>query len=233
MRKGKSLIAIFSRRVLPGGFDVRRLGAAGTGAQAGGAFPGTAEVDFFRKNIEPVFMKDRGGTDPGFASCVMCHTWQTSLRFALQTPANDAGWTPEQSRMNFDMLTKLVDTKNPESSRLLRKPLAPAAGGLEHTGGTFWKSREDPEYQTVIKWIRSLPADRYAAGTAAGARLHVLPVVCAEGVSEPTRGTNPLQQLPWGRPDRLRARSCGRPRRVGRCRGEARVCSHQSTGHSW
>lgn len=130
-------------------------------AQAASA-PSAADVDAFRKNIEPLFMRDRGGTDPGYAACVMCHTWQTSLRFALQTPASDAGWTTEQSRMNFEMLTRLVNTANPESSRLLRKPLAPAAGGLEHTGGTFWKSREDPEYQTVLKWIRSLPAERYA-----------------------------------------------------------------------
>ena len=40
---------------------------------------------------------------PGYAACVMCHTWQTSLRFRLETPATDAGWTPEQSRRNFDM----------------------------------------------------------------------------------------------------------------------------------
>ena len=131
-------------------------------SQAGGS-PGPAEVDVFRKNIEPLLMRDRGGTDPGYAACVMCHTWQTSLRFALQTPATDAGWTPEQSRMNFDMLTKLIDTANPESSRLLRKPLAPAVGGLGHTGGTFWGSRDDPEYQTVLKWIRSFPTNRYVA----------------------------------------------------------------------
>jgi hypothetical protein len=135
-------------------------GLSAVAAQAG-AFPGASDVDAFRQNIEPIFMRDRGGPDPGYAACVMCHTWQTSLRFALQTPASDAGWTPEQSRMNFDMLAKLVDTANPDNSRLLRKPLAPAAGGLEHTGGTFWKSREDAEYQTVLKWIRSLPAGRY------------------------------------------------------------------------
>ncbi len=131
------------------------------------AFPGPADVDFFRKNIEPMFMRDRGGTMPGYAACVMCHTWQTSLRFRLETPATDAGWTAEQSRRNFEFVTKVVDTASPESSRLLVKPLAPAAGGMGHTGGAFWKSREDPEYQMVLKWIRSLPADRYVAPRAA------------------------------------------------------------------
>jgi hypothetical protein len=125
------------------------------------AAPRQADVDLFRKTIEPIFMRDRGGTIPGMAACVMCHTWQTSLRFDLETPATDAGWTADQSRMNFQMITQLVNTKSPETSPLLVKPLAPAAGGPGHTGGAYWKSRDDPEYQTVLKWIRSLPADRY------------------------------------------------------------------------
>jgi hypothetical protein len=93
----------------------------------------------------------------------MCHTWQTKLRFALETPATATGWTAEQTRRNFDMITKLVNTANPEGSRLLVKPLAPEAGGLGHTGGTFWRSRDDAEYQDILKWIRALPANRYVA----------------------------------------------------------------------
>ena len=123
--------------------------------------PSAADVEVYRTTIEPLFMRGRGGTEPGYASCVMCHTWQTRLRFSLETPATPAGWTPEQSRRNFDVVTKLVNTANVEASRLLQKPLATSAGGLGHTGGTFWRSKDDPEYQTVMKWIRSLPAGRY------------------------------------------------------------------------
>jgi hypothetical protein len=123
--------------------------------------PRPADVESFRTTIEPIFMRDRGGTMPGYAACVMCHTWQTSLRFDLETPATDAGWTAEQSQLNFQMITQLVNTKSPENSWLLLKPLEPKAGGLGHTGGTYWTSREDPEFQTVLKWIRSLPAERY------------------------------------------------------------------------
>ena len=126
-----------------------------------GAPPRAADVESFRKTIEPIFMKDRGGTMPGYAACVMCHTWQTSLRFDLETPASDAGWTPEQSRTNFQMITQLVNTRSPENSYLLAKPLEPKAGGLGHTGGTYWTSRTDPEYLAVLAWIKSLPADRY------------------------------------------------------------------------
>lgn len=130
-------------------------------AAQGAAAPSAAEVAFYRGNIEPYLMVGRGGTMPGYASCVMCHTWQTSpMRFSLETP-EPAGWTPEQSRSNFDVVTQLINTAAPETSRLLRKPLAPEAGGLDHTGGTFWDSQDDPQYQSILSWIRDLPDDRY------------------------------------------------------------------------
>jgi hypothetical protein len=85
------------------------------------------------------------------------------VRFTLETPATDAGWTVEQSRKNFDVVTRLINTASPATSRLLLKPLDPAAGGMGHTGGSFWKSRQDPEYLAILNWISSLPADRYVA----------------------------------------------------------------------
>jgi hypothetical protein len=131
--------------------------------QGPSASPSAADIDAFRNSVERVFLTDRGGTMPGYAACVMCHTWQTSVRFTLQTPATDAGWTVEQSRRNFDVVTRLVNTASPATSRLLLKPLDPSAGGMGHTGGTYWKSREDPEYLALLKWIQSLPANRYVA----------------------------------------------------------------------
>ena len=138
--------------------------AASTSARQAQTFPTQADVEAYRKTVEPLFMLSRGGTAPGMAACVMCHTWQTSLRLALETPATNAGWTVEQSRRNIDIVGRVINTKDPESSRLLRKPLSPQAGGLGHTGGTFWQSKDDPQYQMVLKWIQSLPADRFAKG---------------------------------------------------------------------
>jgi cytochrome c5 len=130
-------------------------------AQAGS--PAAADIERYRNAVERVFTTDRGGTTSGMAACVMCHTWQTSVRFTLETPATDAGWTVEQSRKNFDVVTKLINTAAPATSRLLLKPLDPSAGGMGHTGGSFWKSRTDPEYVAILNWISSLPADRYVA----------------------------------------------------------------------
>jgi hypothetical protein len=134
---------------------------AGETSMQAPAFPTPADVENYRNAVEKVFLTDRGGTTPGYAACVMCHTWQTSVRLTLQTPASDAGWTVDQSRRNFEVITRLVNTADPENSRLLRKPLTPEAGGLGHTGGTYWRSRTDPEYVAILNWIRSLPADKY------------------------------------------------------------------------
>jgi hypothetical protein len=131
------------------------------------AFPTAADIENYRNTVERIFMTDRGGTIPGYAACVMCHTWQTRpMRFSLETPATDAGWTVDQSRKNFDIVTKLVNTANPEASRLLLKPLSSQAGGVSHTGGTYWPNRDHADYQTLLKWIRSLPQGKFVEAPA-------------------------------------------------------------------
>ena len=122
---------------------------------------GAGDLETYRDTVESVFMTDRGGTTRGYASCVMCHTWQTSVRFSLETPTSNAGWSAEQSMRNFDVVNQLINTADPESSRLLLKPLSRDGGGLTHTGGTYWQSREDPEYVALLEWIESLPDDAY------------------------------------------------------------------------
>jgi hypothetical protein len=146
-------IAVMSNQPLPA--------QTSAGAQTS-SFPTAADIEAYRNTVERLFLTDRGGTVGGMAACVMCHTWQTRpMRFSLETPATDAGWTVEQSRKNFDIVTKLVNTASPESSRLLQKPLSTQSGGLNHTGGTYWPTREHADYQALLKWIQSLPANRY------------------------------------------------------------------------
>jgi hypothetical protein len=162
LRRGwRTPVSIGACALLALGVATARI-AGSERAQPSG-FPGAADIESYRSTVEKVFLTDRGGTTPGYAACVMCHTWQTSVRFSLQTPANDKGWTTEQSRRNFDVVSKLINTADPESSRLLRKPLTAEAGGLGHTGGTYWRSKDDPEYVAILNWIKSLPKDRYVA----------------------------------------------------------------------
>jgi hypothetical protein len=155
------------------------FGALGLTAatEAGSAGPATADVtatverrsfDFYRRNVEPLFARPRGYPDRGeSAACVMCHTWQTSLRFQLEdmTETPDGWvWTPAQSTLNYGVVTQLVNASDPSSSKLLRKPLATQAGGEGHTGGTYWESTDDPEYQAVLDWIEMLPPEQFTPG---------------------------------------------------------------------
>ncbi len=133
------------------------------------AFAGRAEAqtgldfDFYRANVEPIFVRSRGDflpPDPGDPACVMCHTWQAHTPLMLESlEVNEEGgvyWTEAQSRRNFEAVSRLVAPGDPQSSRLLRTPLSVQAGGSAlHTGGKVWSSQEDPEWQTLAEWVRA------------------------------------------------------------------------------
>ena len=128
--------------------------------------------EFYRVNIEPIFLRGHGenGLVPG--ACVMCHSWQVGTAFKLQPLQHDAGgdpyWTQARSRHNFEVVARLVTPGFPQNSRLLRKPLATEAGGTAyHVGGKFWESQDDPEWQILAEWVESASA-RPVAGRPPG-----------------------------------------------------------------
>jgi hypothetical protein len=90
-------------------------------------------------------------------------------RLRLQPlPAGATAWTEEQSRQNFQMVFGLVIPADPLKSRLLLHPLAAEAGGdATHTGGKFWKSQDDPEWQTIAAWVKGASAPGGSAPVAA------------------------------------------------------------------
>jgi mono/diheme cytochrome c family protein len=137
---------------------------AGGSAGAGGAGGPPPSLDFayYVENVEPIFMRDRGTFGVG-AACVTCHTWQTGTPLSLEPLSEDERgrvfWSEGQSRRNFEAVSRLVLPGDPERSRLLRKPLSPAAGGaVAHTGGAYWDSPDDPEYRVIAGWIRAAAA---------------------------------------------------------------------------
>jgi hypothetical protein len=103
----------------------------------------------YKTSVEPIFLKKR----PGHARCVVCHT-ESNNAFRLQklTPGSTS-WTEEQSRRNFEMVSKLVVLSDPLSSRLLLAPLAPEAGGAAyHSGGRQFSSKNDPDWEILAQW---------------------------------------------------------------------------------
>ena len=130
----------------------------------------TAGLDFasYRATIEPVFLRERDGP-AGKVSCAGCHSGiATRLRLATP-PAAGTTWTAEQSRQNFAAAAQLVVAGDPLKSRLLVHPLEAAAGGdPSHSGGKFWKTRDDSEWVALAAWVTA--ATPAAGGSTATAR---------------------------------------------------------------
>jgi YVTN family beta-propeller protein len=111
----------------------------------------TLDFDTYRTRVEPIFLKQRENG----VRCYDCHsTLITRLRLE-PLPAGSSSWTEAQARKNFAAVLQLVDPGDPRKSRLLLHPLAQEAGGdPAHTGGKFWKSQSDPEWQMLADWVR-------------------------------------------------------------------------------
>jgi YVTN family beta-propeller protein len=104
----------------------------------------------YRTRIEPIFLKKRENG----VRCYDCHS-AIATRLRLQPLATgSSSWTEDQSRRNFEAVSNLVTLCAPMKSRLLLHPLASEVGGdPSHTGGKFWKSQSDPEWQMLAEWV--------------------------------------------------------------------------------
>ena len=56
---------------------------------------------------------------------------------------------------NHDSAAGMSNMTNPTSSKLLTKPLALAAGGIQHLGGDIFLSTADVDYATIVGWIQN------------------------------------------------------------------------------
>jgi hypothetical protein len=110
------------------------------------------DYQYFKTRVEPIFLKKR----PSHARCVVCHAESTNPFNLQRLQPGASTWTEEQSRQNFEVVSRLVNLKNPDASVLLLHPLAPDAGGdYFHSGGRQFASRDDPDWLVLAEWIRS------------------------------------------------------------------------------
>lgn len=111
----------------------------------------TLDFETYRTKVEPIFLKKR----PTHARCIVCHEGnRTALRLQA-LPEGKTNWTPEQSRLNFEAVSKLVNAKNLLASPLLKHPLAEAAGGDDfHSGGRQFQSQDDPDWKALADWAK-------------------------------------------------------------------------------
>lgn len=152
----KQLVALFV--VLVAAFSAAQ--SAGTSAgQEASASTQPLDFEFFKTRVEPIFLKRR----MGHARCYFCHAAGVSgdtgiqPRYLISLSPGSTFWTDNQSRINFQNVSYLVDLKDPMNSRILIHPLSPLAGGdtaRPHIGGRQFASKEDPDWKTIAEWVR-------------------------------------------------------------------------------
>jgi hypothetical protein len=113
------------------------------------------DYEFFKTRVEPIFLKKRSEEH---ARCYVCHQVMRHGGGPLSLdmlPSGASFWTEEQSRHNFEVVSKLVVPGNPSLSLFLRMPLAPEAGGLAdtHQGGRQFASEDDPDWKNMKAWV--------------------------------------------------------------------------------
>ena len=113
----------------------------------------TSRLDFivYRSKVEPILMAPRKGN----ARCLSCHSRGGGNTYLEPLPEGATSYTEEQSRRNFERVSKLVTPGDPLKSLLLTNPLAEDAGGSHwHGGGKHWQSQSNPEWQTLAAWVK-------------------------------------------------------------------------------
>jgi hypothetical protein len=107
------------------------------------------DYEFFKSRVQPLLAEKR----PGHARCITCHSTGTAFRLQ-RPPKGRTEFTEEESRKNFEAVTRVVLPGVPLKSRLLTMPLSHEAGGTEfHPGGKHWESKDDPEWKTLAEWV--------------------------------------------------------------------------------
>ena len=114
---------------------------------------GAQELDYgvFKASVEPIFITKRDG----YSRCVVCHAGANNA-LRLERPGPN-GFSEEQSKKNFETVSRLVVPGKPDDSRLLMYPLVPEEGGAAyHSGGRQWPTKKDPNWQTIARWVNGL-----------------------------------------------------------------------------
>jgi hypothetical protein len=128
----------------------------------------------FVNNVWPVVQK----------SCAFgtCHS-SPQADFYLTCGGDDT-----QLRFNFVQAAGFVvpAPANVEQSEILLRPLSPQAGGVSHTGGAFFSSKDDPVWGVFKKWaidVQMNPVNLLPAGSAGQMffQANVMPMLLARG----------------------------------------------------
>jgi hypothetical protein len=147
MRLGEELMSV---RVTLGGAVVAAFALASATFTSNAA--GALDYEFYKARVQPIFLTKR----PGHSPCVMCHAGANNMLHLEKLPEGQTTWTEEQTRKNFDTVSKIVNAvDDPLTAKILVHPLAPEAGGdAFHSGGRQFADKNDPNYKIIAQWAQ-------------------------------------------------------------------------------
>src|SRR5437868_15499976 len=99
--------------------------AAGLLAAPSSAGAQTLSFDYFKANVQPIFLKKR----PEHTRCIVCHAGANNAMRLTPLERGATNFTEEQSRTNFQTLSQIVVPGKPMESLFLTHPLQPEFGG--------------------------------------------------------------------------------------------------------
>lgn len=115
---------------------------------------------------------------------------QCSFETCHGTPQSDfyvtCGDDEEQLQHNY-IVTRSFVAAETQRSELLLRPLAPDAGGVQHSGGALWGSTNDGSYRSTLEWAEATgplePGEE--SPEFAYFQEHVMPVLLKRGCAMP------------------------------------------------
>ena len=117
-----------------------------------GSAPGVMlppDFEFFRTCVQRIFL-DR---EDDRMECQACHAGG-GRGFAQEIPEGRDYWNEAESRQNYRIILRYIESGYPLRSRFLTHPLDSHGGGDNyHSGGRRWMSQDDPEWQMLSDWV--------------------------------------------------------------------------------
>jgi hypothetical protein len=106
--------------------------------------------DYFKANVQPIFITKR----PGYTRCIVCHAGANNAMRLTPLAAGATNFTEEQSKTNFETVSRIVVSGKPMESYFLTHPLQPEfGGGMYHSGGRQFTTTDDPDWKKMAAWV--------------------------------------------------------------------------------
>src|SRR5438477_11896836 len=110
----------------------------------------TLDYGLFKSSVQPIFITKR----PGHTRCIVCHAGANNAMRLTPLAAGIATFTEDQSKTNFETVSRIVTPGKPMESHFLTHPLDPHfGGGMYHSGGRQFESTDDPDWKNMAAWV--------------------------------------------------------------------------------